>query len=87
MMTDTRAMSIRGIDLELYRWLKIEAAKHDHSMEAEVREILAEAKRQRAGDGTLGSWFDDHLKGTGGFDDLEIPPRSDSPARWVDFSE
>jgi len=87
-MADTKAMSVRGIDPELYRWLKIRAAQHDRSLEAEARAIFADVKRsEETDDGTLGAWFRTHVDSTGGFDDLEIPPRSGSPARWADFGE
>ncbi len=90
MMAETRAMSIRGIDPELYRWLKVRAAEHDRSMEAEAREIFAEAKRsseERAGDDmSLGDLFRSLAAEHGGLDGLDLPPRN-SPARAADFSD
>ena len=89
MMADTRAMSVRGIEPELYRWLKIRAAKHERSLEAEARAIFAEAKRaeEDSDEGSLGAWFDVRLERTNGFDELEIPRRTGSPARRADFTE
>lgn len=48
-MAETRAMSIRGIEPELYRWLKLRAAEHDRSMQAEVREIFRRSQARRGG--------------------------------------
>ncbi|MBO3735379.1 FitA-like ribbon-helix-helix domain-containing protein [Glycomyces niveus] len=85
-MAETKAMSIRGIDPELYKWLKIRAVQHDRSMEAEAREILAEAQRVALkGDDSAGAWFREHVDDRGGFDELEIPPRTGVPARGADF--
>ncbi|MEU6248163.1 plasmid stabilization protein [Glycomyces sp. NPDC047010] len=85
-MADTKAMSVRGIDPELYKWLKIRAVQHDRSMEAETREILAEAKRvdEAEGNGSVGALFDAFRKETGGVE-FDLPERNDLP-RAADFS-
>lgn len=85
-MANAKAMSIRGIDPELYKWLKIQAVRHDRSMEAEAREIFAEAKRkaEAAGNGSLGAVFDAFIEETGGVE-FDLPPRNE-PARGADFS-
>ncbi|MCH7231864.1 hypothetical protein L0U85_13515 [Glycomyces sp. L485] len=83
-------MSIRGIDPELYRWLKVRAAEHDRSMEAEARAIFAEAKhseeRRSRDDMSLGDLFRTLVADYGGLDGIELPSRN-SPARAADFSE
>jgi antitoxin FitA len=42
------ALSIRDLDESVKRRLQYRAARHDRSMEAEVREILTEAVREPA---------------------------------------
>ena len=84
----TKAVYLRGLDPETYRWLKIRAAHHERSMQAELRAIILDVKQaDESVDNSAGAWFRKALAGTGGFDELVIPPREDSPERWVDFSE
>ncbi|WP_233163553.1 FitA-like ribbon-helix-helix domain-containing protein [Glycomyces salinus] len=85
-MADAKAVSVRGIDPEIYRWLKVRAAQHDRSMEAEIRAIFAEVKLadETPGDGSLGALLESFVENHGGVD-LDLPPR-DEPARAADFS-
>jgi plasmid stability protein len=49
-------LTVRNVPDEVHRALRVRAAQHGHSTEAEVREILAQAvnpaTRVRVGDGT-----------------------------------
>ena len=89
-MTETRAMSIRGIDPQLYSWLKIRAAEHDRSMEAEARAIFEEVKRtDETGDESrmsLSEYLRPLVTRYGGIDGLELPSR-DEYADGFDFSD
>lgn len=84
----TRAVYLRGLDPDTYKWLKVRAAQHERSMQAELRAMILEIKQaDESADNSLGAAFRAILKDTGGFDELEIPPRSEMPERTVDFSE
>lgn len=78
-------MTIRNIDEELKAKLKLRAAERGHSMEAEVREILAAALARPVPEKGLATWIHEHFAEIGGVE-LDIPRRN-SPARYVDFSE
>lgn len=65
------SLSVRKLDEETYKRLRIQAARHQVSMEAEVRRILSEAvapKRQ------LGDLFVEQFGPDSGID-LELPKR------------
>ncbi|WP_408611155.1 FitA-like ribbon-helix-helix domain-containing protein [Glycomyces xiaoerkulensis] len=79
-------MSIRGIDPAVYESIRVRAANHGQSMEAEVREILT-----RAADDDLyrrpmmlGALMRSFVAETGGVD-LELPDRSETD-RELDLS-
>lgn len=78
------ALSIRGLDDRVRELLRVRAARHGRSMEAEVRAILtdaaAEPSRSEGLFVTLLNRFDD----SGGVE-LELPPRT-APARAADLS-
>lgn len=78
------ALSIRGVDAEVKERLRVRAANHGRSMEAEIRLILTAAVDEPSrSDGlfaTLLNRFDD----IGGVE-LELPPRS-TRARAADMS-
>ena len=80
------AISVRGLTEDLSARLKVRAARHGRSMEAEVRVILAEAladdERDRP---NLAQAVRTRFAGTGA-DELEIPARRDRP-RAADFPE
>ena len=69
------SITVRNLDDEVKRKLRIRAAEHGCSMEAEVREILAEAvandPEPRKG---LGTQIHELFKPLGGVD-LELPSR------------
>jgi plasmid stability protein len=78
------AVSIRNLDDTVRERLRIRAAAHGRSMEAEMRAILVEAVREPADDeGILGALVErfDELGGI----DLDLPSRS-VPPRAVDFT-
>ena len=72
------AVSIRGLDERVKERIRVRAARHGRSMEAEMRAILtaavAEPEEQR---GLLGALLDRF--GTLGGVELEIPARSVQP--------
>jgi plasmid stability protein len=67
-------MIIRDLDDELIARLRIQAAEHGQSIEAEVRAILATALRRRPPARRLGSHIRDRFAELGGVD-LDIPAR------------
>lgn len=76
------AISIRGLDDEVRERLRMRAARHGRSMEAEVRAILTEAVFEpRASQGLMTTLLD-RFGELGGVE-LELPPRA-TPARAAD---
>jgi plasmid stability protein len=80
-------LTIRQIDDDIKAKLRVRAAKHGRSMEAEVRDILAEAV---AGEDSndeqdLASVMHDLFAGLG-WDGSTLPSR-EVPVRYVDFDE
>lgn len=76
---DMATLTIRNIPEETRRALKTRAAKHNQSMEAEVRDIL-----EHAVEGTpdfIADWIADTASLRG---DFALPERS--PARGIDLS-
>lgn len=79
------ALSIRNLDDRVKERLRIRAARHGRSMEAEIRDILAEAVGEtRQADG-LFSTILARFGEVGGVD-LDLPPRR-TPARVPNLSE
>lgn len=79
------SITIRKIDDETKRWLRIRAAQHGHSMEEEAREILRSAMDDTEQEVGLGSAIRALVEPLGGVE-LELPPRE--PIREPpDFSE
>jgi plasmid stability protein len=78
-------LTVRKLDDDLKARLRVRAAQHGRSMEAEAREILRESLAdERQGRG-LGTWIHERFAGLG-LDELEIPPRTEL-TRPVDFDE
>lgn len=80
------AISVRDLDEDVAARLKVRAARHGRSMEAEVRAILFEALA--AGEDelpNLAQAFRERFAAMGGVD-LEIPPRHEMP-RAADLPE
>lgn len=76
-------LMIRGLDEGVKARLRVQAAEHGRSMEAEARALLAEALCGRRPARGLGSYISEQFAGIGGVD-LDIPPR-DEPARAAKF--
>ena len=70
-------LTVRGLDQDTKTRLRIRAARHGRSMEAEVRAILREvlAAQELPQDTGLGSRIHARFAAIGGLD-LDLPPRS-----------
>jgi len=71
-------LTIRGLDDETKARLRVSAARHGRSMEAEVRSILEEALPSRQASGGLGSRIHARFADIGGVE-LDLPGRSEMP--------
>jgi plasmid stability protein len=69
------ALSIRDLDDNVREKLRVRAARHGRSMEAEVRAILAEAVEEPGDGGSLFEVLIDRFGALGGVD-LELPVRA-----------
>ena len=78
------ALSIRDLDNTVKEKLRVRAARHGRSMEAEVRAILAEAVGEPEQSSGLFTALMDRFAALGGVD-LDLPAR-DTPARSADLS-
>jgi antitoxin FitA len=78
------AVSIRNLDEDIKRRLRVRAAQHGRSMEAEIRAILEEAVREPEHSGGLFTVLLDRFGAIGGVD-LDLPPRS-TPPRAAEFA-
>lgn len=79
------AMSIRNLDDRVMELLRIRAARHGRSMEAEVRAILVDAVREPDEAPSMLEAFIDRFAELGGVE-LDLPPRSVTP-RAPDFAD
>lgn len=79
------AMSIRNLDDRVLELLRIRAARHGRSMEAEVRAILVDAVREPDTGPNLAQAFMDRFSELGGVE-LDLPPRGAAP-RPVEFAD
>jgi antitoxin FitA len=77
------AMSIRNIDERVMELLRIRAARHGRSTEAEVRAILVDAVREPDEGPNLGQAIMNRFSELGGVE-LELQPRTDAP-RGAEF--
>ncbi len=77
-------LMIRDLDEDVKARLRVQAAEHGRSMEAEARQILRAALSGRRPPRGLGSYINEQFAEVGGFD-LEIV-RSSEAARTADFS-
>jgi plasmid stability protein len=73
------ALSIRGLDDRVRERLRVRAANHGRSMEAEIRAILAEAVSEPDASEGLFTTLIDRLGDIGGVE-LDVPRRA-TPAR------
>jgi len=77
------ALSIRGLDDDVRERLRIRAARHGHSMEAEARAILENAVSEPAPSEGLFTTLLDRFGAIGGVE-LDVPPRT-TQARAADL--
>lgn len=77
-MVGTATLTIRGLDEQTHARLRIEAARHGRSMEAEVRAILRACFATPVPERGLGTRVHERFAGLGGID-LELPARSEQP--------
>lgn len=70
-------LTVRNLDDDLKTRLRVRAAQHGRSMEAEVREILRESLADQPS-GDVGTWIHERFAGLG-LDELELPPRTELP--------
>jgi plasmid stability protein len=78
------ALSIRNLDDHVKERLRVRAARHGRSMEAEVRAILTEAVTAPDEEPGLFQTLMDRFSELGGVE-LDLPPRATRP-RAADFS-
>jgi antitoxin FitA len=78
-------LTIRGLDPETHARLRVEAAHHGRSMEAEVRAILQEWLAPRDTTSGLGSRIHQRFADLDG--ELQVPERGSEPARAAVFDE
>jgi plasmid stability protein len=79
------SLTIRNLDRSLKEKLRVQAARHGHSMEEEVRVILKASLAPRNEKGNLAEAFRKYFGPVGGVD-LELAPR-DPVRRPPDFEE
>jgi plasmid stability protein len=79
------AMSIRNLDERIMELLRVRAARHGRSMEAEVRAILVDAVREPDDAPGMLDAFIDRFAELGGVE-LDLPARSTAP-RSPDFAD
>ena len=72
------ALTIRGIDEQTHARLRVEAARHGRSMEAEVRAILKDRFAVPEPERGLGTRIHQRFAAVGGVD-LELPARNERP--------
>lgn len=72
------ALTIRGLDKETHARLRVEAARHGRSMEAEVRAILRDRFATPAPERGLGTRIHERFAALSG-GDLELPARNEQP--------
>ncbi|GAA0513066.1 plasmid stabilization protein [Saccharopolyspora subtropica] len=71
-------LTIRGLDDETHARLRIQAARHGRSMEAEVRAILRASVAPPAASRGLGSRIHSRFADLGE-PEIELPPRNEPP--------
>lgn len=82
-MVALSALSIRNLDDRVKERLRVRAARHGRSMEAEVRAILTEAVSESGEAPGLFDAIYERFSELGGVE-LDLPPRS-APVRAAEF--
>lgn len=79
--TPMATLTIRNVDAALKERLRVRAAQHGHSMEAEIRDILKETLKEpeRPPEPNLYERIRARFAPLGGADDIELPPREPVP--------
>jgi plasmid stability protein len=72
------SLTIRNLDHETHARLRVQAARHGRSMEAEVRAILRECLTEPVSGRGLGTHIHERFAALGGVD-LELPERRERP--------
>jgi antitoxin FitA len=72
------SLTIRGLDAETHARLRVQAARHGRSMEAEVRAILRERLTAPPTGRGLGTRIHERFAALGGAD-LDLPERGEQP--------
>jgi len=72
------SLTIRGLDAETHKRLRVAAAQHGRSMEAEVRAILHERFAAPESGLGLGTRIHERFAALGGMD-IDLPQRSERP--------
>jgi plasmid stability protein len=72
------SLTIRGLDAETHARLRVAAARHGRSMEAEVRAILRERLAVPISERGLGTRIHERFAAVGGVD-LDVPERNERP--------
>ena len=80
------ALTIRNIDPALKRQIKMLAATHDRSMEAEAHELLKRALLNAPTHKNIGQSIYERAQSVGGIE-LEIEPRTEMPSDLPIFGE
>jgi hypothetical protein len=84
-MEERHTNPLEAMDPEALHRLEFQVAAHFRSVEAEAAYILTLATETP--DTSAGAMFRRLREKYGTFEGFEVPSRTDSPARWVDFSE
>jgi plasmid stability protein len=80
-------ITVRGLDDDVKQRLRVRAAAHGRSMEAEVREILAAALSMPSPvERKLGAWLIEQFDGIAGDDSRLFDVRQHDARRAPDFS-
>jgi plasmid stability protein len=77
-MDDMATLTVRGLDDATKTRLRVRAARHGRSMEAEVRAILEDALPSEPTSGGLGSRIHARFAAIGGVE-LDLPTRRELP--------
>ena len=72
-------INIRNLDDSIKAQLRVQAARHGHSMEEEVRLILRRSLNPEEGEKGLGSRIRARFSGAGKGEDLSLPSRDELP--------
>jgi plasmid stability protein len=81
------SITIRNLDDAAKERLRVRAAEHGHSMEAEARALLESAVRDPYEGMNIGQAFRAAAAEIGYMDDLVIPSREEASSRAIPYSD